>query len=141
MTRAILDTNVLVSALLFGGQPRELLALNGRRYHLVLSEPILDELRAVLAYPKFQKYGLNTDTIHSLTSTLARAAEMVEGDLHVPVFKPDPKDTPLLACALETGADFLVTGDRALLELGEYEGTRILTPRQFHDWLGSHPDP
>ena len=61
---------------------------------------------------------------------------MVPGILQLPEATRDPKDDPLVACAVEGAADYLVSGDRDLLDLGETENTRMVTPREFVETLG-----
>ncbi|MBN2264986.1 MAG: putative toxin-antitoxin system toxin component, PIN family [Candidatus Aminicenantes bacterium] len=128
--RVVLDTNALVSALLFGGEPGRLVSLweSGRIVPLVSRDVLLEYLR-VLAYPKF---GLGTDDIKSLVEEhILPFAEMVVVD-HAPhVVLDDPGDDKFLALVLAGSADFLISGDKHLLALERYHGADILTPRNF----------
>lgn len=136
MIRAVLDTNVLISALIFGGPPEEIIQRAGRSFELSLSERILDEAYSVLHYSRLQRYRIADAEIDAFLARLRGLAVVVPGAVEVAPFAPDPKDTPLLACALEAGADYLVTGDQRLLNLARYHGTRILSVRDFVESLG-----
>ena len=72
-----------------------------------------------------------------LLAALLSQGEVVAGVLQLPGVTRDPKDDPLVACAVEGRANYLVSGDRDLLDLGEYEGIQMVTPRGFLDILGS----
>ena len=125
--RVVLDTNVLVSSLLFGGQLSGLVEkwMTGKIVPLASTETVT-EFVAVLAYPKFH---LSQDTIHQLLNeyffpyiTVVEPVEPVTGILS------DTDDEIFLACALSGGAAYLVTGDRELLKLKEFHSTKIITP-------------
>jgi putative PIN family toxin of toxin-antitoxin system len=136
--RAVLDTNVLVSGLLSDhGPPRQLVDawLDGR-YVLVTSLYQVEELNHVLAYPRIaDRLRLADAEVDLLLAALLSQGEVVAGVLQLPGVTRDPKDDPLVACAVEGRADYLVSGDRDLLDLGEYEGIQIVTPRDFLDLL------
>lgn len=132
MIRAILDTNVLVSAIIFHGLPLTLLKHVGTEFELVLSEPILEELAEVLQEPKIEaKTKLTAAERQAQVARLRKMATVVTGLVAVPAFERDLKDTHLLALATTSSADYLVTGDHPLQELGTYGKTRIVSPRQF----------
>jgi len=141
MTRVILDTSVLVSSLLYGGVPREIVQRAETGHHLILSPALVDELSATLRKPRFEKFALTDATITALTTRLRRTGEVVDELADVSAFAADPNDTHLLALAVTGRADYLVTGDKALLDLGSYEGTRIVSPRAFLDVLDQQAPP
>jgi putative PIN family toxin of toxin-antitoxin system len=133
--RAVLDANVLASAFIrpLGPSGRILSALVDRSaFQLVLSTAILDELRRVLFYPRLRKElpGSDVDILLRVTA-LAILADLAEGDLVVKAVKDDPDDDKYLAAALLGRAEVLVSGDHHLLDLKEYQGVRILTPKVF----------
>lgn len=116
VTRLVLDTNVLVSALLFRSEASALLgAWRGGRFRLAVSEPILNEYARVLEYPKFRL---------SEHKAAAIMAEFVLPycdrfrDAGGPRLCSDPDDDKFIHCALAARAAALVSGDRALLALG-----------------------
>jgi putative PIN family toxin of toxin-antitoxin system len=137
--RVVLDTNVLVSGLISDhSPPRQLVDawLDGR-YILVTSLYQVQELNHVLAYPRIaSRLGLEEAELDLILAALLSQAEVVTGALQLPGVTRDPKDDPLVACAVEGAADYLVSGDRDLLDLGEYENTRVATPREFVEILG-----
>jgi len=116
VTRLVLDTNVLVSVLLFRSEASALLdAWRGGRFRLAASEPILDEYARVLEYPKF-RLGK-----HEAVAIMAEFVLPYCDRFRVPEgprLCSDPDDDKFIHCALAAGAAALVTGDRALLALG-----------------------
>ena len=134
MIRAVLDTNVLVSALLFSGLPARLVpAWQASRFHPVLSSPILDEYLRTLAYPKFR---LTPADIRVLAEeTILPFFETVR--VKVPPFTMlrDPDDAKFVECALAASAPWIVSGDSDLLDLGRVESVRIITVREFLDHM------
>jgi uncharacterized protein len=125
----VLDTNVLVSALLFGGPPREVLDMVvARAAHCSLSPAILDELRDVLQRPKF---GFSSRQAIAIIEKLCASCAIISPLTRIGVVRADPDDDRLLECALEARADVIVSGDAHLLELGKHEGIRILSPSEF----------
>jgi putative PIN family toxin of toxin-antitoxin system len=137
--RAVLDTNVLVSGLISDhSPPRQLVDawLDGQ-YTLVTSLHQVEELNHVLAYPRIASHlHLSDAEVGLILAALLSQGQVVPGALQLPGVTRDPKDDPLVACAVEGAADYLVSGDRDLLDLGEIENTRMVTPREFVDILG-----
>jgi len=134
MTRAVLDVNVLVSALISpSGTPAQILRLwREEKFVLVMSEPVLDELERVMAEPRLRRrYGLTPSRVARLLRGLRQFAIVTRGELEVGGVVRDPEDHKLLACAVEGSADYLVTGDDDLLSLGEYESVPIISPAAF----------
>jgi uncharacterized protein len=139
MLRVVIDTNVIVSGVLSRtGAPAELLnAWRERRFLLLISTAILYEVRAVLQYPRIrEKYPLGDEEIEQTITLLEHNALVVAGDANVAGSVPDdPKDEMFLACAIDGEAEFIISGDHHLLDLGIYRNIPILTPRQFHEQL------
>ena len=130
--RAVIDTNVLVSALLWGGTPRALLeqARNGT-VTLISSPALLAELARVLERPKFDVILQRSNT--SRLQTLAQVRQLAEVIAPPPLAQPvcrDPDDDAVLALALSAQADFVISGDDDLLSLHPFDGIQILTPAQ-----------
>jgi uncharacterized protein len=127
--RLVLDTNIVVAALLWHGPPSKLLQLGiERRCELATSPALIEELRRVLARRKFARpiarEALSADAL------VERYAALCE--LAVPLATPrtvrrDPDDDHVIACALAAEAHLIVTGDRDLLELTEHHGIRIVS--------------
>ena len=132
--RVVLDTNVLVSALLFRGPATEVhAAWVSRRFVPLVSNPVLDEYIRVLAYPKF---SLTEEEIGWLVRhELLRWAEPVTVTTRVDAVRDDPADNRFLELAIDGRAELVVSGDSHLLALGSWEGTPILAVRSFLDSL------
>ena len=128
--RVVLDTNVLISALLFTGISSELVSLWQKGIIAVLlSREILDEYLRVLAYPKFQ---LSEAEIKGLIEEeLLPYVQVIKPGTRVRVVKRDPSDNKFLECAVAGKADVLISGDKELLALRHYRQVRIHTPARF----------
>lgn len=126
--RVVVDTNVLVSGAFWSGAPAEvLLRWAEGRFTLVVTEAIVDEYQRVLLDVSA---GRRDDmaakwvllvSLHGHYTSVGRSVSAAR----------DPSDDKFLECALSGGAGYVVSGDSDLLVLGEYQGTRIVTPRQF----------
>jgi putative PIN family toxin of toxin-antitoxin system len=138
--RAVLDTNVLVSGLLATeGVPRRVLdAWLDDQFVLVTSLYLIEELAHVLTYPRIaERIRVREEELAAVLAALLARAHVVPGQLALPGVTRDPKDDPIVACAVEGEADTIVSGDEDLLVLGEYESIRIVRPRQFVEILSS----
>jgi len=126
--RLILDTNILLSGLLSHlGAPAKLLdAWERKVFTLVACDELIDELRDVAGRPFF-KTRLRASAAELLAAGL-RDFSFYCRDLPSGPLAPDPKDSFLLALAEVSQAEFLVTGDKALLSLEHHKSTRIITP-------------
>ncbi len=127
--RVVLDSNVVISAFLFGGSPRRVIEslLDGRSLGFVTSE-ILDEIRDVLRRPKF---GLVPGQALAVAEEFRALCEVViPGDI-VHVVRDDPDDNRILECALAAEAQFIVSGDAHLLDLVRWKGISILSPADY----------
>jgi len=129
--RAVIDTSVYVSMLLSGrGVGVWLMALwREGRYELVVSDILLEELVEVLARPHIRA-RLNPERSLALLRRLRDDAIWVEGITSTSGLR-DPADDFLLAAALDSGAEFIVTWDQALLEQEVCQGVRLVSPDQF----------
>lgn len=133
--RAVLDSNILARFLLtprgFSGRLLGILETGG--FTLVTCEAILTEVTDVLGRPHVQRYGpYPPHEIVEAVDALRGVAEVVPGRYEVFTVTDDPKDNPVLACALEGHADFVVTDDRKhLLPLKHYHGIQIVSMPLF----------
>ena len=124
--RIVLDTNVLISAILFGGPPREALNLViSGTVDCSLSLAILDELRDVLRRPKF---GFSPEQSVNVLEELHAVCDIINPMVQINVITTDPDDNRILECAIESNATLIVSGDRHLLDLIEFRGIKIVTP-------------
>jgi len=127
--KAILDTNVLISAYVFpGGTPEAVyrLALEGR-LEIATSRTLLTELGRVLG----QKFGWTADRVEAAVAQVARIAMVVEPSEAFRVVLADPADDRVLEAAHAFGADVIVSGDRHLLHLGAWSSIEIISPAEL----------
>lgn len=126
----VIDTNVLVSALLFGGVPGKLIALwKGGMIRPKASKEIIKEYLRVLAYPKFQ---LSEEEISFLLHYEILPYFEILGVKEGPTLVvKDPSDDKFIRCAQAAGARVIISGDQHLLKLSAYGQIRILTPSYF----------
>lgn len=132
MLRAVVDTNITVSGLLFGGVPLKIIqAALGRRFIWVTSPVLIDETERVM---RSEKFGLTKQEIHVLTAPILGITEIVVPAKTIDVIKRCPADNRVLECAAEGQCSVIVSGDRRdLLSLKRYNGVEIITARQFID--------
>lgn len=138
--RAVLDTNVLVSALLVESSLPAQLMTHWRkgRFTLLTAAPQLEELMRVTRYPKIRA-RLKPALAGRLINDVRAVAVVVETLPPVDV-SPDPYDNYLLSIASGGTADYFVTGDKAdLLALGQCAGTKIVSVREFVTLVGLPP--
>jgi putative PIN family toxin of toxin-antitoxin system len=134
MIKAVVDTNLLVSAFISPlGYPREIAGCWRRGdFILVTSREIVKEVNHVLHLPRVQvKYHLAESDIQSFVLTLIHQGNCVSGELALKGAAPDPGDDKIISCAIEGEAQFIVTGDKALQQIKEYHGIKIINAEQF----------
>ncbi len=133
--RLVLDTNTLVSALLFSGTASRLVPLwQSRQVIALVSKSILEEYLRVLAYPKF---GLGADEITAtIQEELLPFVETVRVRRHFSVVRRDPADDAFIDCAVAGRARYIITGDQDLREIVSYRGVKILTVGEFLEDTG-----
>jgi uncharacterized protein len=139
MLKAVVDTNIFVSSLLsIKGRPAEILNLwRDALFILVTSPSIISEIKSVLQRPAIKKkYRISAELIDKLILLLEKDALLVPGLSNVSGAVPeDPSDEIFLSAALDAEAQFIVSGDRHLLDLGEFRGIPILTVQGFFELL------
>ena len=129
--KVVLDTNVLISGIYFGGIPKKILRAwaKGRRFDLYVTTDILEEYLRVI-----YEIGIRIKRV-SLSQTwsqnLPRACNIVPAQIIKSSYSRDPDDDMFVSCAITSKADFLITGDKDLRYLTEDFGFKILSPRQF----------
>ena len=134
--RVVLDTNTVVSALLFSGISSKLVSLWQKGLITpLLSREILDEYLRVLSYPKFD---LSEGEIKELIQEeILPYAEVVKPKRRLRVVQRDPSDNKFVECAVAGKARVIISGDKDLLSLGRYRQIRIQSPAQF---LADNPE-
>ncbi|HEV8386542.1 MAG TPA: putative toxin-antitoxin system toxin component, PIN family [Nitrososphaera sp.] len=129
--KIVLDTNVLISALIKQGKPRILLTKVIRNNHkLIVSEDILIALARVCNDTVIRKY-VNQRDITEFIRNIASIPKMVERVSDFRVIKEDPDDDIILQTACDARAGYIVSGDRHLVTLRRYRGVRILSVEEM----------
>jgi uncharacterized protein len=134
MITIVIDTNVVISALLFGGGPGKLIEL-WKKKHIrpLISEEIMTEYLRVLAYPKFKLSEEEINyIIHQEILPFFKVVKSIPGPS---IIKKDPDDDKFIQCAEAGNANIIISGDSHLLALKSYHGITILTPTQFLEIL------
>jgi hypothetical protein len=130
MITIVIDTNVVISALLFGGTPGELIELWKKGLiRPLLSTEIMTEYLRVLSYPKFK---LSEEEINYIIhQEILPYFKVVKSVPDPSIIKKDPDDDKFIQCAQAGNAKTIISGDQHLLALKSYHGITILTPTQF----------
>ena len=124
--KVVLDTNILVSALIKAGKPRDLFNRLVKDKQIVLSRAILEEFLDVIEDPKIAKYTSEKDVTVFL-NTLKNSARIVQVKSKFKAVMDDPDDDAIVRAAYDSKANYIISGDKHLLALKHIRGTRILT--------------
>ncbi len=136
MHEVVIDTNILISAMLKKGPARTIVnKWLTQEFHLNISPHLLNELVFVLQKPKLSKW-LSTFDSGLLVSAIKARARLVKPSHKINICR-DSKDNIVLECAVEAKADVIVTGDRDLIVLSPFNGIKIISPRMFLNRLES----
>lgn len=132
LVRVVLDTNVLISALFWHGNEYEILrkAFEGE-FELLISRAIISEFKGVLS----EKFGARRDWIGKVANILTANSVMIHPKHKLNIIKDDESDNRVLECAVEGGANCIISGDSHLLKLQEYRGIRVLRSEDFLEAL------
>lgn len=136
--RVVLDTNILISAFLWQGAPKDVFMLAEKGGAIIcVSGETIDEFERILSYPKFaERLARLGKTPADVIDELLGAVEYYPShSFPAPQIRDDPADDIFLACALAADADFIISGDEHLLALKSFQNIPILTPRQFLNQL------
>jgi putative PIN family toxin of toxin-antitoxin system len=128
----VFDSNIFISALVIPGTKAEeaIFRIMDGKDTLIISKAIIDEVLTVLA----NKFSKDREAISRTAIFLSELGTLVRPGKRIKVFEDDP-DNRILECAIKGKADAIVTGDKAMLELKEYQGIRIITLKEYlsHD--------
>lgn len=125
--RAVLDTNIIVSAVVFKGKPRQVLELAfEEKIKPFISQTLLAELTETLT----KKFSLPSEEIELIEQEIKDGFEIVYPTIILHVQK-DQDDNRVLEAAAEGKCDYVVTGDKELLDLGNFKGIKIVTATEF----------
>lgn len=131
--RVVLDTNILTSALVYGGKPKKILRLAlEKRIQVVTSSILQAELTDIIV----KKFPLSLEDMYLLKTEMQKSFVVVNPCIALDVAR-DKDDNRVLEAAAAGGCDFIVTGDQDLLDPGNYENIKIVTPAQFLEEFSS----
>ncbi len=131
MLRVTPDTNIIVSGLNFGGNPRRLLAVvEASVIRLCVSPAILVEVFDVLQRKKF---GWTEAETKEATDWILRISDLATPTQPIDAIKDDPSDNRILECAVAASSDYVISGDKHLLQLGSFAGIPIVPVSKFLD--------
>lgn len=134
MIRAVIDTNVFVSGLISPhGVPGKILrAWEEKRIVVLVNRAILDEIQEVLLRPQIRKYHRLTDKqVEEFCGHIEQFGILIQQSKKLPHLSIDPDDLKLMDCAIAGKAEFLVTGDKELLNLGMIGELSVVSPSVF----------
>jgi uncharacterized protein len=126
--RVTLDSNVYLSGFVFGGKPKRILemAIEGE-IEVAISDPIIAEVRRHF----LGKFGWSEPRVAEAVESIAEFAKYSTPTEAIDAVPADPDDNRIVECAVAAGSECIVTGDRHLLQLGSYEGIRIMKVADF----------
>jgi hypothetical protein len=127
--RVIIDTNLWISFLISKNYSQLDGIILSRKSTLIFSEELLNEFLTVIKRPKFRRF-FNLEETENLIDIIQEYAQFIEVTSEVTLCR-DVKDNFLLSLSKDSQADYLITGDKDLLELKEFESTKILTMTEF----------
>ncbi len=127
--KVVLDTNVYISAILFGRKPEEIRKLSQEgKIELLVSEAIIAEVAEVLR----RKFDWESWQISQIINEIRETTTLVIPNQTLSVIKKDEGDNRVLECVVEGKAQYIISGDKShLLPLKEYQGIKVLSPDQF----------
>ena len=144
MLRAVLDANVYVSGYVRPeGPPGQIIErfLRDVAFEIVLSTEIVEEVLQALEYPKVRKVARTKVKPELWFEDILVLAQLVTGEYKISGVSNDPDDDKYIAAAVEGRAALVASGDPDLLNVGEHQGVRIITPRAFLNLLGASEIP
>lgn len=133
--KAVLDTNVLISAVISTGTSHEVLVegFEGSYTIVVSSETIHEFEDTLLKYP--DKFGMSQEEVEKERATVEYFADFVTPETELDIVDEDESDNMFLEAAVSADAEYIVSGDPHLLEIGDYRGIEILPPDYFLERL------
>jgi len=127
----VADTNVIVSALFWGGNESKIVGLAEEgKIKLLTSVALLEELKKVLMYTRFD---LDEKVVDDNVKYILTISKIISPKVRLGVIREDPVDNRVLECALEGKARYIISGDKHLLRLREFRGIKIMRTKAFLD--------
>ena len=132
--RIVLDTNILVSALIGNSYPKQILFeyVLENKFVICVSEVILDEYKDVLNRPKFNKFPNFVEKANNLLDSIEKIAEYYQPTITIDRISDDA-DNRFLELALTANAQYIITGNFTGFNFAEYEDVKIVSPKYFYE--------
>ena len=132
--RIVLDTNILVSALIGNSYPKQILFeyVLENKFVICVSEVVLDEYRDVLSRPKFRKFSNFVEKANDLLDSIEKIAEYYQPTITINRISDDA-DNRFLELALTAQAQYIITGNFTDFDFAEYEHVKIVSPKYFYE--------
>ncbi len=128
MLKFTLDTNTLISATIAQGNEFELLRLAKEgKIKIIVSLPIVEEFKEVISREKF---GFSAQQVEMVTKLLFDVCDIVIPTVHLKIIKDDPDDNTIIECAVSGNVDYIVSGDKHLLNIQRYSNIPIIRTRE-----------
>ena len=134
MVKVVADTNIYISALLRGNPYKFIHLCFEGKAKLVISKQIIDELERILLTDR--KFEMPREDVALYSEIILSHSELVCPAFTLNVIIKDPADDRILECAVEGEVDYLVSGNKHLLDVKEFQGIKIVTARQILEILG-----
>ena len=134
MLRAVIDTTVWISGIFWHGLPHQILEMwKAGDFEIIVSEAILSEIGTKLN-EKAIEFEMQTEVVNEWLDLIIGEAIFVQPHEKIRACR-DPDDDLFLKAAVECRADFIVSGDKDLTDMGKFRGIKLVNPRQFYDFL------
>ncbi|HHT9124976.1 MAG TPA: putative toxin-antitoxin system toxin component, PIN family [Candidatus Brocadiia bacterium] len=128
MIKVVFDTNVLISSLFWSGNPRRCILLARRKHILAFTtQPILDELHEKLV----ARFKYKPNEAKQVIDDIKTYTGVVIHGMALRLIHADPEDNKIVECAVEAEANYIVSGDKHLLNLKKYKDIKIVSPADF----------
>jgi len=129
----VIDSNIFISGIIFGGNPRKIIDLvTEGKIQLYISSDILREIKEVLERDKF---GFSQNITQQIIFEIESLSEFVSPKSKHSIVNRDPDDNIIIDCAMEAKVDYIITGDYDLLSLKEYKNIKIINASDFMDLI------
>ncbi|MEK6973921.1 MAG: putative toxin-antitoxin system toxin component, PIN family [Nanoarchaeota archaeon] len=131
--RIVLDTNILISAFGWKGNPYRILNLViDQNFELIISQKQIEELRRVLTYPRLK---ITQEQQSRFLNLVLNIAIVVKTNDRLNIIKEDPSDNIILESAADNDVEYLISGNKHLLKLKKFENVKIMTAAQFLSFI------
>ncbi|MFV1916870.1 MAG: putative toxin-antitoxin system toxin component, PIN family [Patescibacteria group bacterium] len=128
LIKVVIDSNVYISAILFRGQPDKVLRLAKIRELRVFISP---EILLEISHKLHKKFKLSEEEVTKVLKGISKITEIIQPKIKLKVVKEDPSDNKVIECAVVADAGYIITGDKHLLKMREFEQIKIVTPSDF----------